>query len=609
MNDLKLHIYSSGTTKIEDPLFELSDASGLWYETGYPGGRYLAGGCFIPREPSDWWEIDGPLRVVVRDGQMIVYEGVIPDLQHQMSASSMGIQLNFVGHWAWLMMNRRMRKRWADDRVDERTWEWQSDTSSYKAADKCTIQRDSRLYFLPKAEEWGDDEDAAVIYTMPTDSIERITFDYDLTGVAGEDWTAILYDVDNTSSEWSVNQAGGGSSSGSVDLDSTNDFSSTTKFKLSLQNTQGGAITPASDGSTFLKITSMVVYGEDETANDINLDSVAADIIGDFSAVLNSDTSYLDASDNIRKVEPFITAGDGYESIGDILVRLADFGDSNDARYAVGLLHSEKAATPDGKPVLFTEEVPDVTAGHDYFLSLDSEMIAGNVNITRDYSAVVNEVTVAYRDEQGWQQIVTDADDAGLSDSTSQTDYGQRDAALFIGNSIAADAYNYGTRFIQRYKDPQWVVSGSIAVFWEIMGSEGELIQASRVEAGKRLKIDGYDTFVISRTRFDDESKTVEITVGVPDDLIHQETVWAPTWNDPVPGSGDDIGADGVPGSGLGIAGLTGTEKWKKKWNKEGKGEKWQHYKKFLQKYRREGKGNFKGGKKAYERKYGKLGN
>ena len=437
------------------------------------------------------------------------------------------------------MQRRSRRKRWADDRVDEQTWEY---LTSANGADKCTIQRDQRLYFLPKAETWANNNIAQVRYEMPTGNIERITFDYEVVIAGGETWTFSLYDVDNASTEWSVVAT----SAGSVDLDSTNDYAATTKFAFRLQNTSGGNQTPASDGSTNFKITNLMVYGEDETGAGIDLDSIATDIITDFSDVLNSDTSYLDASSNSRTVEPFITEGDNCEALGDILMRMAGFGNSNDERYAVGLLHSEKAATPNGLPVLYTQEYPDIDAGYDYFISLEDANVMGPVSLTRDYASIINTVTVTYRDERGWQQIVTSSDDAGLVDSTSVTAYGTRPAHLNVGNSIATRAADYGTRYVQRYKDPQWIINGSIGVMGAIEGASGEQVPASRVEAGKRLKIDNYDTFIISRTRYDADSETVEISVGNPDLMVFTETVFDPVWNDPIPGDGDSGGASGV---------------------------------------------------------------
>ena len=613
-NNLTIHIYSSGTTPIHDEIV-LSQARGLWFETGYPGGKSLAGGCFLPLDPlRHQVEVYSPQRVAIFSGLKMVYEGVVSSFDQVTGGGEMGVQLNFMGYWGWLMMNRRMHKRWADDRVDEQTWEWRNNASG---ADICTLQRDARLYFLPKSEAWADNVRAACRYISPDETIKRITFDYDLTGVAGEDWTAELYDTINASSEWSANLAGAGTTASSVDLAAPGDFTATTVFELRLQNTAGTTVTPASDGSSYLKITNMMVYTEDESgANGICLNSVASDIITAYSSVINSDTSFLDAT-SARTVEPFMTAGDNYEPIGDILTRIAGFGSASDGQYAVGLLTSDKAATPDGKPVLFTEDWPDVTSDYDYFLSLDDPNVIGNISITQDYGRIVNEVTVTYRDEQGFNQTITSDDDAGLADSTSQTDYGRRDAALQVGNSTSANAIDYGTRYIQRYKDPPWIVNGTISVLFATRGNlSGELVPASMVESGKLLKIDGYDTYVISRTRYDHEDQVVEIGLGEQDDLIFTESFFAPTWDDPIPGDGSTVdastsGSSSVRtnrGGSIGI--LTGNEKLRKRLNRAGRGAEWQHFKRYVQRYRREHSGEggrFKKGAAEYEKKYGKL--
>lgn len=568
-NELTVEIYSSGTTKIADLQGDLLKGEGLYFENGYPVGS-LAGSMFVPRDPRRWWEIDKPLHVIIRNGLDIVYEGKIPNTADRFTETLMGTQINFIGTWGWFAMNRTWHKRWADNRTDERVWLWNNAST---AADKCTIQRDARLYFLPKAESWANNDQAATRYIMPVGNINRITFSYDLTGAAGEDWTASLYDFDNASTEWSVNQAGLGTSSGTVDLDSTNDYTPTTEFRFLLKNTQGGAITPASDGSTYLKITDLMVYGEDETGVGINLNSVATDIISEFSTIINSDTAHLDAT-NLRTVQPFISGNDGPDTIANILFDIAGFGDTNDNRYAVGFKFSEEAATVDGKAVMFTDNWPTTTT-HDLYLSPDDPNLASELNIRRDYDSIRNYITVQYRDENGWLQTVTPSDDATLTDSTSVNDYGQRDETITLGNSTQQNAVDYGVRYLNRFKDPLYIVDSTIDILDSIAGSNGNRVPVSKIRGGEVLKIDGYaDNFIISRARYDYDSDIVSLSIGPVEDPLFTASVFAPTWDDPLPDSSGSTNAGKKKQPWWKIQDLLGA-KGRKKLKAEGKWEQW----------------------------------
>ena len=79
-NQLTVEVYSSGTTRIVDPAGELPWAQSINFSTGYPGGLYLAGSLYIPRDILRQWAVAGAQRVVFRNGLTIVYEGYIDTL-------------------------------------------------------------------------------------------------------------------------------------------------------------------------------------------------------------------------------------------------------------------------------------------------------------------------------------------------------------------------------------------------------------------------------------------------------------------------------------------------------------------------------------------------
>lgn len=603
MNELMLKIYSSGTTQIYDAAGELLNAMGLYFQTCYPGGLYLAAGMFIPRDPTDWWEVKGTLRCEILNGLEVVFEGYCGSLTDRMNESEFGVDVEFVGGWAWHLMNYPIRKRWADNRVEEIVWQYQTGAS---AADKCSLQRDQRLYFLPKAEAWGNGEFATVGYNMAFDKIARVTYDMELEPGA-QTWSISLYrSADGISYTQMTGASGETYNAGTTTVQTAStagtpvsidvEPASGTKY-LAFTYAAGAGQTPTSDGTYFAKITNLVVFSEDEGITPgINLASVAADIVSTMSTanLLNSDTSQIATASTVRKVEPFMTSGDGYEVAASILAGLQGWGDGDNNSWAVQLLASRKATTPNGRPVLSVQQYPDVDAGYDYFLSPENPRIVGGLSITEDFRDYLrNYAIVCYRDENGFLQFVTPADDASLTDATSVAAYGTRYAPLVVGTSTQQNAIDYGARFIAAYKDPLNLVD-DITILGYLEDANGQPIPACRVQAGKRLKIDGYDTLIIMATEYDHEAQTVRITVGQQEDPVFIESVFAPTWNDPIPGGDAAMSGGGRGGSQpwwkiLDEIGPRGRQKLKA-------AGKWEEYKKAgMQRYRelrkRRGKG------------------
>jgi len=548
-NELSVQIFSTGTTPIYDASEDVVNASGLYFRTGFPGGLYLDGGMFIPKDPRRWWDIDGTLRVIVRNGIEIVYEGFIPSLQDRFSQDEIGVYVPFMGAWGWHLMRRDLRKRWADDRTTEQPWEYMTDTATYAGADICTVDRRARLYFLPKAEAWANNAYAAVQYYLAHDAVERVTYDYDFAE-GGQQWEISLWRSTDGAAWTLVDEANGDTiagagtttqitATGSGSIDAT--IAGTPDW-LEFRFYSRAAQTPTSDGTYYAAITNLMVYSEDESAaNDVNLASIATDIVGQFTTILNSDTQYIDTAGTVRVIEPFITQGDSYESLASILMRAAEYGDGDENSWGVGVYHSEKAATPDGLPVLYVKQYP-VTTAYDYFVAVDSPNIVGGIRITKDFEAeLFNRARVEYRDESGKQQFVTPVEDASLVDSDSVTAYGQRDVLLRVGNSTLQNATDYGARFISKHADPRWIVD-DFTVIGSIEGAGGQQIPACQIQAGKRVKIDGYDTFIISQAEYDHETKSARISIGEPKDPTFTESVFAPVWNDPTPQSEGGVG-------------------------------------------------------------------
>ena len=120
---MNIEVYSSGTTRIQDQRDELVKAENIRFKTGYPGGRYLDASFYVARNVVEWWAVKGAKRLVLRDEQMVVYEGEIDDLNSALNQSGEGITVTATGYWGATMMRRRWRKRWLDLRITNDIWE------------------------------------------------------------------------------------------------------------------------------------------------------------------------------------------------------------------------------------------------------------------------------------------------------------------------------------------------------------------------------------------------------------------------------------------------------------------------------------------------------
>ena len=122
LNDLKVEVYASGTTRIDDAGNELINAEGIRFSTIYPGGIFGDCSFTIPRDVARWWEMNGAKRVVVRNGMVIVWEGEIDNLISAVQSSSSQVEIKAIGKWGTLMQRRRWQKPWCDDRMDQHIW-------------------------------------------------------------------------------------------------------------------------------------------------------------------------------------------------------------------------------------------------------------------------------------------------------------------------------------------------------------------------------------------------------------------------------------------------------------------------------------------------------
>lgn len=590
-NGLTIKVYSSGTTLIVDPSNVLAYAYGLNFSTGFPGGLYLDCSFYVPRDLANYWAVRGAQRVVIRNGQKVVYEGKIDHLSGNADeGGAEGTEVQVTGFWGALAMRYAIRKRWSDKRITEDIWKYDTTMS---ASEKCTVDRNNRIRFTPKAVAWADTEYASVKYTEPTGrTAKRITYSYGLLESAGANDWEIRVQRSTDGVTWATLSAANGdtfvsgttssiTATGTGNLDIT---LATPSRYLAFDFISRDAQTPAADGTIYGQFSNITVY--DETGN-INAYEVGLDLIGACSEMSSSVVGVAGlAGETLPALDQF--AFDDFTSVADIATAAAAYGNTSDESLYFQVRSSEDGETNDGKPLLQAGVYPDLTTA-DYTVRLSGQNVT-SASINRDYANIRNWIAVAYTDEKNERQVIT-PDDAGyttLTDATSTAAYGRRVDTITSGgyetqtflnqfrndrmnwrkygsdvihNATAALALYYGKRHLARWKNPQW--RGTITVVGYINGSGGNEIPASEIEAGKVMDIADYiadeilpsDTLdyprvVITATSYDDETETCVISFGPLDDfqMIQAENRYFASYDTPAT-SGDTGGGGGKAGN------------------------------------------------------------
>ncbi len=528
-NSLQIEVYSSGTTRINDEADELARAQALRFSTYYPGGLYGDASLFVAREILRYWAARGAQRLVLRNGQDIVWEGEIDQLGSRVEEAAEGSLLTCTGYWGARLMRRRLRRWYVDARVSEDIWRRMEVKGKEEIADVRRTDENGNpcLIIQPRRVAWALDQYYDAIYTPPAgEKVRRVEFDWIVASENDEDWTLRLYDLENATTLRSISvSATGGTVETGVQI-----TLGTTSNKIAFRLESDAAQTPApdADGNTSHGyVVNLKVYAE--TGNTGNyadtMDDIAKDLVTEFSAIFNSDKTHIGAPATPFAIPQYVS---DYETLADILVQTTGYGDgaSPPNLWAAYLIDSEQAATPDGKPVLVLAQQPALT-DYDWGVYMHGENLVAPLEITRDYSKIANWMIVEYRLPAGRLEYKTPDDDAGLKDQTSIDTYGQRDSEpLTFGDADATAAVQLGKRALAHRKDPQYVLNGPIQVRGWILDEQEQRAPVCRVRAGQRIRILDYIddlsgtglTLLITATDYDAETETVSITTGTIDD-------------------------------------------------------------------------------------------
>ncbi len=511
-----------GLTALPDPKDELNWIQNLNFSTGYPGGIYLDANFDLMRELHDWWVMTGMDRLVFYSGRRMAYEGYLIEKEQIWSAGADEVlSAHLSGGFGKILMKERLAKPWLDTRLDDEYWRWQTDITVYTGAEKATIDRNYRLRFTPKNVAWTSGEFAAVRYTMPIGQTAKTLNYVCKVTPGGQSWEVSAYRSTNGTSWTLMNTTNGDSFTGGITTSVVTTGTVTLGITLGTPSRYvemrfyaRANQTPAADGTIYGEATSLEIAS---ATSGPSANTVATDIAAAYNDVLSSDTEHIVTVSLTLK--PFIADDD---MLADILNEAIKIGDASNNRLAFGLLASEQARTPAGKPVLFLESYPDPAAGYDLVVHRQGEdNIVGDIIVSKDFSRLANTIHLRYQDELGYLVRLTPDDDATLKDQTSIDRWGRQVGVVALGYSTQAVALANAKRILKTYKDPLNVAQ-PITVANTIRTVTGDQIHVSLARAGLRLRLaDITDdltgkpvTMVVTGTSYDDESETTQLTFG-----------------------------------------------------------------------------------------------
>lgn len=553
MPNLSVELWS-GSTQLADPMQDLAVAQDIQYSTMFPGGVFAEASFFVPKMISRWTPIRGGRRIIIR-GRKLLYEGYIVSMQLQKAHGDEGILVNCIGSWGRSMMQMFKRKIWADIRIDETVWPTMTDTATYVAADRCDVDRNNRIRFTPKPNSgtWSTGHMAAVQYVMPiTETVKRITFDYTLTTPASfTNWSLRTLDRTTPGTIDLIQRTTAGTSTGSKDLTLGTPVR-TIEFNF---YPDANYTNPPSEGTLIAEVRNLVVYSE---TGAINMESVAKNcvsLIGHF----NSTNAYIQAAGTPLTLSPFMA--EVPRSWADILSDVTEKGDGTQARWACQIYDSERApgSSFNGLACLALMPYP-LTTDYDLAIRMDEPNWSPPASITQDIDTIGNYILVGYTNQMGNKVWRTPDDNALLNDETSRNIWGRYMKVFEIGVANDTIADNYGITKKNRLKDPPWRHSGPLNIIGAIRRKNGDLLPASEIRAGMRIRIEDFLdnlsgdglTWVITRTTYRADDDVCTINVGEALDVPVPESL-------PLLDLSQSYGSYTPPDGGVAEGGGTGT--------------------------------------------------
>lgn len=489
LNSLAVEVYDQGNIPLNDPDASLTQYAIEGFCKHYPGGIMGDGAMRALRRINRAWLVKAGKRVVFRHGHDIAYEGNVGDLDYE-ARTMQSVRVPLLGATENFLMRTPIRRRFADNRVTEDIWVW--DTAA-PGVDKATPDRTARLKVVTKNVQWASTDYVQFIYKQPTNhTVRRIKGSYQLQEGA-QQWKLEIY-RSTDGSAWTLEVAIA-AASGTSTFDRT--MSVATQYvAIRFSNDSGGNQTPAADGTILGEVYNLMVYATiGSLTADITMETVARWIASVGSTIspylLNADVQYIQSPSTALTVEPFLW--DRWAPIADLINEIVGYGDGDLGRWSWSLLDSERAATPNGLPVLSLDPYP-ATTSYDYTIDYRDSNLLAQPQMRRAVTPVFNWIPVSYTDQDGATQWVTPNDDASLLDQDSIDDIGGISAppgGLDVGELGAAAALSFGKRFKVTYSVKRWILVSPLEVSGYIKSAQGDLVPACMIEPMKTVRVTG----------------------------------------------------------------------------------------------------------------------
>lgn len=513
---LYVHVFEGrdGSVERADPVGLLDDIQELTFSSIYPGGLYETCSFAIPTTlPRARFPVKHGDRLQVADGLTVVWEGLVSTITNDVDRMS----VEATGAWGEVAEKRTIMKAWADDRVSDPPWH---DLLASSAFRKCQVSHsDDAIVFIPQRKEWTSGEVMDVQYIAPGSGYGH--------GIAKLEYD-VSFEEDVQAWRLIIHNATAGTNTVTYSTSTTLTGQSTTwgtpptqiRFRMSAASTH----TPSATGDIHGEFSNLMAYAEWYSSSPttvsegtLNLTELCYDIIGFLADYVSTNTAFVDS--NTLDIRPFVAPVP--TPVTEVLVDAAARGSSTDSRWAVYFRESA-LVTGEVLPVMVVEEYPALTDAEYRVFYEDPEL--EDLGLQWSTEGLYNWINVEFADTQGLPGRVNPNGVSTLKDQDSIDAYGRRDYSLSIGTADITQATEAGERFLAAHKDPQWYVSKPISVTGTIRTSSGIEVPVSRVRAGERITVGSYLddgsgtwlTFLINRTSYNDDARTMQITAGIP---------------------------------------------------------------------------------------------
>lgn len=498
----KIYIYDRSNNIVNDPDESVRYATGLTCETLWPGG-YGRGSFTVRRDIAASWLVKMAYEMIVRDGQRIIYQGRLGNLERRLSSNDSKIVIPAHGYKA-VLEERNMRKRWVDIAATDRL-EWGQTGAIQERF--VAVKRDKHLNVKMVSDDTSllDTDRYWEEYTLPAgETVKRVRFNYRFQ--SGEGIKISVYNGGGVLEESTADP--GTTTTGTMNRTFT---TPTQSFVLRI----GPNTSDIYDGNDFATIRNLTVVSETGTLDgkaiieDV-LAAIGTEISVDYDGIQNP--GLVIADDTPANNIPFITLNDDYESGWSIIQRVSSYGDTSLRTW--GFRIGDETGTSDGKPKAFFE--PRDVSDYDFGVYLGE---LRDFNDTETDDQLHNHIQSKYRDENNITRYRTPTETANLEDSTSKTAYGRRDHPLNVDASDVTMADYVARRYLALHKDPLRKTSFTLD---GLVHSKTKMpTPVGWIRAGKRVKVLDYGggtTYWLRRTEYNADEVSLRCEPDLPPD-------------------------------------------------------------------------------------------